>query len=53
MTKIQNAKSELHGLLEKQGVAGIPLLVLGNKNDLNGALGVEVLTEQLYEYLLV
>lgn len=34
------AKSELHELLNKPTLAGIPLLVLGNKNDLPGAMTV-------------
>jgi ADP-ribosylation factor-like protein 8 len=45
--KIQAAKTELHSLLEKPLLNGIPLLILGNKNDLDGALTVEQLTEQL------
>src|SRR5690606_40732014 len=32
--KIEAAKKELHGLLEKSQLANIPVLVLGNKNDL-------------------
>ncbi len=45
--KIPSAKSELHSLLEKQVLVGIPLLVLGNKNDLPGALSVDEIIEQL------
>jgi len=33
---VDTAKSELHELLSKPTLAGIPLLVLGNKNDLPG-----------------
>ena len=38
---------ELHALLSKPTVEGIPLLVLGNKSDLPGKLSVDELIEQL------
>jgi hypothetical protein len=41
------ARSELHDLLAKPSLAGIPLLVLGNKNDLPDALGTPELIERL------
>ena len=41
------AKEELHGLLEKQVLDGIPLLVLGNKSDLPEKLSVDELIEAL------
>eukprot|EP01086_Lenisia_limosa_P010355 TRINITY_DN34523_c0_g1_i1.p1 TRINITY_DN34523_c0_g1~~TRINITY_DN34523_c0_g1_i1.p1 ORF type:complete len:187 (-),score=40.75 TRINITY_DN34523_c0_g1_i1:42-602(-) len=41
------AKEELHTLLEKPSLEGIPLLVLGNKNDLTNAVDIETLIEQL------
>ncbi|KAK5131578.1 hypothetical protein LTR08_000833 [Meristemomyces frigidus] len=41
------AKEELHILLEKPAMDGIPLLVLGNKSDLSGHLGVDELIEAL------
>ena len=41
------AKEELHGLLEKQVLDGIPLLVLGNKSDLPDKLSVDELIEAL------
>lgn len=41
------AARELHSLLEKPSLKGIPLLVLGNKNDLPGALGVAQLTDMM------
>ena len=41
------AKEELHGLLEKQVLDGIPLLVLGNKSDLPEKLSVDDLIEAL------
>jgi ADP-ribosylation factor-like protein 8 len=41
------AKEELHILLEKPAMEGIPLLVLGNKSDLRGHLTVDELIESL------
>eukprot|EP00055_Hartaetosiga_balthica_P000580 m.136965 g.136965 ORF g.136965 m.136965 type:complete len:184 (+) comp11093_c0_seq1:76-627(+) len=39
--KIEAAKEELMGLLQKPQLNGIPVLVLGNKNDLPNAVNVE------------
>uniref|UniRef100_A0A7S3E3U2 Uncharacterized protein n=1 Tax=Chloropicon laureae TaxID=464258 RepID=A0A7S3E3U2_9CHLO len=44
---VEIAKSELHDLLSKPTVSGIPLLVLGNKNDLPGAYSTSELIERL------
>jgi ADP-ribosylation factor-like protein 8 len=41
------AKEELHELLKKPALEGIPLLVLGNKSDLPNKLGVDELIEAL------
>jgi ADP-ribosylation factor-like protein 8 len=41
------AKDELHLLLEKPVLEGIPLLVLGNKSDLEEKLSVDELIEAL------
>ncbi len=41
------AKEELHALLEKPVLDGIPLLVLGNKSDLSDKLSVDELIEAL------
>lgn len=41
------AKEELHILLDKPAMEGIPLLVLGNKSDLAGHAGVDELIEAL------
>ncbi|KAK7346895.1 hypothetical protein VNO80_21419 [Phaseolus coccineus] len=41
------SKSELHDLLSKPSLNGIPLLVLGNKIDKPGALSKEALTDQM------
>lgn len=45
--KLETAKVELKSLLEKPMLAGIPVLVLGNKNDLPNALSAEQLIEKL------
>ena len=45
--KIDTARNELHNLVDKPQLAGIPILVLGNKNDLPGALTAEQLIDRL------
>lgn len=45
--KMGEAKEELFKLLEMDTLAGKPLLVLGNKNDLEGAFTTEQLETQL------
>jgi len=45
--KFDQAKKELHDLLSKPPLANIPLLVLGNKNDLPEAKGVAELIDSL------
>ncbi|KAJ1535783.1 ADP-ribosylation factor-like protein 8B [Nowakowskiella sp. JEL0078] len=49
--KIAAAKTELHALLEKPQLANIPVLVLGNKNDLTTALSVEEIIDELFVIL--
>lgn len=44
---LEAARNELLALLDKASLRGIPLLVLGNKNDLPGALTTPQLIEQL------
>lgn len=44
---LESAKTELHELINKPGLQGIPLLVLGNKNDISGALTVEQVIEKM------
>lgn len=44
---VDTAAKELHALLERPSLEGIPLLVLGNKNDLPGALATQQLIEKL------
>ncbi|XP_023638070.1 ADP-ribosylation factor-like protein 8a isoform X2 [Capsella rubella] len=41
------SRSELHDLLSKSSLNGIPLLVIGNKIDKPGALSKEALTEEM------
>ena len=38
VANIDLARAQMHELLENKSLAGIPLLVLGNKNDLAGSL---------------
>ncbi|KXN66748.1 small GTP-binding protein domain-containing protein [Conidiobolus coronatus NRRL 28638] len=45
--KLEASRSELQNLLEKPQLANIPVLVLGNKNDLPKALSVEQLIEKM------
>ncbi|XP_015786378.1 ADP-ribosylation factor-like protein 8B-A [Tetranychus urticae] len=45
--KIEGSRNELHNLLDKPQLAGIPVLVLGNKKDLPDALDVNELIEQM------
>ncbi|EFN51520.1 hypothetical protein CHLNCDRAFT_49235 [Chlorella variabilis] len=47
LDSLDAAKEELHALLVKPSLAGIPLLVLGNKNDLPEALSVNELISRL------
>jgi len=45
--RIEAARNELHNLLDKVHLAGIPVLVLGNKRDLPDALDENELIEQM------
>ncbi|CBY19390.1 unnamed protein product [Oikopleura dioica] len=45
--KIEQTTRELHELLDKPSLQGMPVLVLGNKNDLPNALDVDSLTDKL------
>ncbi|GIQ88983.1 small GTPase superfamily, ARF/SAR type, partial [Kipferlia bialata] len=44
---IPESRRELHGIMAKQGLERVPLLVLGNKNDLNPHLEECALRTQL------
>jgi len=45
--KFETAKKELFDLISKPTLQGIPLLVLGNKNDLSAAASLEDVVKQL------
>lgn len=45
--KIEASRNELHNLLDKPQLAGIPVLVLGNKRDLPNALDEKELIDQM------
>lgn len=44
---IPQARDELHDLMRHRSLAGIPLLVLGNKSDLEEKLTVDELIDEL------
>ncbi|KAL6414621.1 arf/Sar family protein [Ilyonectria robusta] len=44
---IPQAKEELHDLMGRKSLAGIPLLILGNKSDLPEKLSVDELIDEL------
>jgi GTPase SAR1 family protein len=48
MERIPESKEELFELLERPVLAGIPLLVLGNKKDLREAIPVEKLIDEMF-----
>lgn len=45
--KIEASRNELHNLLDKPQLTGIPVLVLGNKRDLPRALDENGLIERM------
>ena len=45
--KIEASRNELHNLLDKPQLQGIPVLILGNKRDLPGALEEKDLIERM------
>uniref|UniRef100_A0A3Q2TP44 ARF like GTPase 8B n=1 Tax=Fundulus heteroclitus TaxID=8078 RepID=A0A3Q2TP44_FUNHE len=46
--KVEASRNELHNLLDKPQLQGIPVLVLGNKRDLPNALDEKQLIEKIY-----
>ena len=50
--RIPESKDELFDLLERPALSGIPLLVLGNKNDLSDAISVQSLIDIMFVPLL-
>lgn len=47
--KIEASRNELHNLLDKPQLAGIPVLVLGNKRDIVAALDEKELIEKMWD----
>ena len=47
MDALEQARKELHALLAKPSLVGIPLLVLGNKDDLPQSLTTNELIDRL------
>ena len=43
----ETARNELHGLLKRETLGGIPLLVLGNKCDLEASVRVQEVVEAM------
>lgn len=46
--KFESAKKELHDLISKPQLVGIPLLLLGNKNDLSESVNLDQLITVMY-----
>uniref|UniRef100_A0A8C8ECI3 ADP-ribosylation factor-like protein 8B n=1 Tax=Otus sunia TaxID=257818 RepID=A0A8C8ECI3_9STRI len=49
LEKVEASKNELHSLIDKPQLHGIPVLVLGNKRDLPGALDEKQLIEKFWK----
>lgn len=50
--KLEASRNELHNLIDKPQLAGIPVLVLGNKRDLPNALDeVDLIDRMLVKHL--
>ncbi|XP_076448031.1 ADP-ribosylation factor-like protein 8A isoform X1 [Babylonia areolata] len=45
--KLEASRNELHNLLDKPQLQGVPVLVLGNKRDLDGALDEKELIDRM------
>ena len=54
LDKIEASRNELHNLLSKPQLVGIPVLVLGNKRDLPNSLEEKDMIEKMYldEFML-
>lgn len=46
--KLEASRNELHNLIDKPQLAGIPVLVLGNKRDLPNALDEVELIDRMF-----
>lgn len=53
LDKMEASRNELHSLLDKPQLAGIPVLVLGNKRDIPGALDETGLIDRMYVFLRI
>ena len=51
--KLEASRNELHNLLDKPQLQGIPILVLGNKRDLDGALDEKELIERMWAFPVI
>ena len=47
LSKVEMAKTELYTLVGKEGTQGIPLLIVGNKNDVSGAMTLDDIKEKM------
>lgn len=47
LEKLEASRNELHNLIDKPQLMGIPVLVLGNKRDLPNALDEKDLIERM------
>ena len=48
LEKLEGSRNELHNLIDKPQLMGIPVLVLGNKRDLPDSLDEKDLIERMY-----
>lgn len=53
LDKMEASRNELHSLLDKPQLAGIPVLVLGNKRDIPGALDETGLIDRMYVLFII
>ncbi|XP_045547830.1 ADP-ribosylation factor-like protein 8B-A isoform X3 [Salmo salar] len=51
--KVEASRNELHNLLDKPQLQGIPILVLGNKRDIPSALDEKQLIENMFNRVLM
>ncbi len=47
VANLELAKTQLHELLQNKSLSGIPLLALGNKNDIEGSLTEEEVIDKM------
>lgn len=51
LDKLEGSRNELHNLIDKPQLLGIPVLVLGNKRDLVDSLDEKDLIDRMYVLL--